>query len=119
MADFGGDLDTFRAEARDWLKANFPPSLGKNPDAVAEQLYTGGKPAGDLALWKQRMADKGWGAPTWPTQYGGGGLSQSQARVLQQEMDAIGATNPMAGMGTSMFGPTLLEYGTDAQKARH
>jgi alkylation response protein AidB-like acyl-CoA dehydrogenase len=117
MADFGGsDLDAFRAEAREWLEANFPKSLANQQMQMipgAEGLSADGK------LWKQRMADKGWGAPTWPTEYGGGGLSGAQARVLQQEMNRVGADNPVAGMGTSMFGPTLLEYGTEAQKKRH
>jgi alkylation response protein AidB-like acyl-CoA dehydrogenase len=117
MADFGGsDLDAFRAEAREWLEANFPRSLANQLTAMIpgdENLSADGK------LWKQRMADKGWGAPTWPTEYGGGGLSGAQARVLQQEMARIGAENPVAGMGTSMFGPTLLEYGTEEQKRRH
>jgi alkylation response protein AidB-like acyl-CoA dehydrogenase len=117
MADFGGsDLDAFRAEAREWLEANFPKSLADQQTAMipgGEALSADGK------LWKQRMADKGWGAPTWPTEYGGGGLSGAQARVLLQEMARIGAENPVAGMGTSMFGPTLLEYGTEAQKKRH
>ena len=117
MADFGGsDLDAFRAEAREWLEANFPKSLANQQMQMipgAEGLSADGK------LWKQRMADKGWGAPTWPTEYGGGGLSGAQARVLQQEMNRLGADNPVAGMGTSMFGPTLLEYGTEAQKRQH
>ena len=117
MADFGGsDLDAFRTEARDWLGANFPESLANAPMVMipgAEGLTEDGK------LWKQRMGAKGWGAPTWPTEYGGGGLAGPQARVLQQEMDRAGAYNPMMGMGTSMFGPTLLEYGTEAQKRRH
>jgi alkylation response protein AidB-like acyl-CoA dehydrogenase len=65
------------------------------------------------------MAQKGWGAPTWPATYGGGGRTPIQARVLAEEMSAIGATNPIVGMGTSMFGPTLLEYGTEDQKQRH
>jgi alkylation response protein AidB-like acyl-CoA dehydrogenase len=117
MADFGGsDLDAFRAEARDWLQANFPKSLADKQPAM---IPGGEKPSGDAQLWKQRMADKGWGAPTWPTEYGGGGLSGPEARVLQQEMSRIGAENPVAGMGTSMFGPTLLEYGTEEQKRRH
>ena len=117
MADFGGaDLDAFRAEARDWLEANFPKSLAHAEFAM---IPGGEKPTGEALTWKQRMADKGWGAPTWPTQYGGGGLSGAQARVLQQEMDRAGAYNPVAGMGTSMFGPTLLEYGTEDQKQRH
>ncbi len=118
MADFGSELDTFRADAREWLEANFPQSLRKDPEA-ADSVMTPDKPTGDRALWKQRMGAKGWGAPTWPAEYGGGGLSPQQARVLAQEMDGIGAYNPIVGMGTSMFGPTLLEYGTDAQKARH
>ncbi|THD64744.1 acyl-CoA dehydrogenase family protein [Phenylobacterium sp.] len=117
MADFGGsELDTFRAEARAWLEENFPKSLAFQPVAMipgAEGLTADGK------AWKQRMADKGWGAPTWSTEYGGGGLSGAEARVLQQEMARVGAENPVAGMGTSMFGPTLLEYGTEAQKRRH
>ena len=117
MADFGGsDLDAFRAEAREWLDANFPKSLANLPLAMIPGAEAQSE---DHRLWKQRMADKGWGTPTWPTQYGAGGLSGPQARVLQQEMDRVGAYNPMMGMGLSMFGPTLLEYGTEAQKQRH
>jgi len=117
MADFGGaELDAFRAEAREWLEANFPKSLAFQPIAMIPGQESN---AGDHKLWKSRMAEKGWGTPTWPKQYGAGGLTQAEARVLQQEMDRIGAYNPMMGMGTSMFGPTLLEYGTEAQKQRH
>jgi alkylation response protein AidB-like acyl-CoA dehydrogenase len=117
MADFGAaELDAFRAEAREWLEANFPKSLANQPMAMIPGQESN---TADHKLWKQRMADKGWGTPTWPKQYGAGGLTQSEARVLQQEMDRVGAYNPMMGMGLSMFGPTLLEYGTDAQKKRH
>ena len=105
MADFGADLETFRAEARDWLEANFPASLRKNPDAAEAAMMGAVKPQGDALLWKQRMAEKGWGTPTWPKEYAAGGLSPQQARILQQEMDRIGAYNPMVGMGLSMFGP--------------
>ncbi|HEX4096235.1 MAG TPA: acyl-CoA dehydrogenase family protein [Caulobacteraceae bacterium] len=120
MADSSGDieLDGFRAEAQGWLAANFPPSLkGKAGQAMA--LMEGGEFEGDLKLWKERIGAKGWGTPTWPKEYGGGGLSNAEARVLQQEMARIGVTNPIQGMGPGMFGATLLEYGTDDQKARH
>jgi alkylation response protein AidB-like acyl-CoA dehydrogenase len=117
MADFGGsELDAFRAEARAWLEENFPRALAHKQTAMipgAEALSEDGK------RWKAAMVAKGWTAPTWPTEYGGGGLSGAQARVLQQEMARVGAENPAAGMGTSMFGPTLLEYGTEDQKRRH
>ena len=120
MADFGGnDLDGFRMEARAWLDANFPPSLRRDASAVTESETTGAALTGDAALWKQRMGDKGWGVPTWPAQYGGGGLSRAEARVLAEEMAAIGAPNPIGGMGVIMFGPTLLEYGNEDQLRRH
>jgi alkylation response protein AidB-like acyl-CoA dehydrogenase len=65
------------------------------------------------------VAAKGWGVPTWPAAYGGGGLSPAEARVLREEMAKLGAWNPIGGMGVMMFGPTLLEYGTEEQKQRH
>jgi alkylation response protein AidB-like acyl-CoA dehydrogenase len=68
--------------------------------------------------WQKAMGEKGWGVPTWPAEYGGGGLNRAEARVLQEEMARVGAWNPIGGMGVMMFGPTLLEYGSEAQKKR-
>jgi alkylation response protein AidB-like acyl-CoA dehydrogenase len=120
MADFGGqsDLDGFRAEARAWLEANFPPSL-KGKSAL---VHTEGVPEdrADLKLWHQRIVERGWGCPTWPAEYGGGGLTPAQGRVLNQEMGRVGAFNPLStGMGISMVGPTILDYGTEQQKQDH
>ncbi len=120
MADFGGaDLEGFRTQAREWLEANFPKSLGKDVEGQQAALMSPEKPTGDMAVWKERMGAKGWGTPTWPAAYGGGGLSPAEARVLAQEMAAIGAVNPIGGMGIGMFGPTLLEYGTEEQKKKY
>ena len=120
MADFGGgDIEAFRTEAREWFEANFPKSLSSNPDAAMQAMMGEQRPAGDADLWRQRIGDKGWGVPTWPKAYGGGGLSPAEARVVQNEMGRIGAYNPIGGMGVMMFGPTLLEYGTEEQKQRH
>src|SRR5579863_1946259 len=119
MADFGADLETFRAEARAWLEENAPPSVRRQPELTMEQMEGGVRPTGDQDLWRRRMGAKGWGVPTWPKEYGGGGLSNAEARVLQQEMARIGVTNPIQGMGPGMFGATLLEYGTEDQKQRH
>src|SRR5579859_4683148 len=118
MADFGAtDLEAFRAEARAWIEANFPASLkGKpSPMAVEERM----KPNADQEVWRKAMGAKGWGVPTWPAAYGGGGLSPAEGRIVQQEIARAGAYNPMGGMGVMMFGPTLLEYGTEAQKQEH
>ena len=119
MADFGGDLELedFRAEARTWLLANFPAALKGKGALAAAELTT---PNPDLAAWRKAIGAKGWATPTWPTEYGGGGMTPQQARVLTQEMSKIGAFNPMMfGMGVTMIGPTILDYGTDAQKAQH
>ncbi len=111
------DLDDFRLEARDWLAEHFPKSLkGRGAMMLSEG------PAfaqADFQAWRKAMGQKGWGVPTWPASYGGGGLSAAQARVLQQEMVAIDAWSPIGGMGVMMFGPTLLEYGSEAQKQQH
>ena len=119
MSDVGVDDQDFRESVRAWLASNFPESLKGNPDVLPDALQRGEALSGDLDLWRRRMGEKGWGAPTWPVAYGGGGLSADEARILAGEMAAIGAPNPIVGMGTSMFGPTLLEYGTEEQKQRH
>jgi alkylation response protein AidB-like acyl-CoA dehydrogenase len=116
-ASLDTEAEAFRTEVRTWLASNFPQSL-KNKGAM--MFMEGRGPVDpDFAKWKKAMGDKGWGTPTWPREYGGGGLTRAQARVLQQEMARIGAFSPIGGMGVGMFGPTLLEYGTDAQKKRH
>ena len=119
MADFGADteLEAFRAEAAAWLKDNFPASLkGKAHLANGEGV---GPSDPDYQAWKKAIGEKGWGTPTWPAEYGGGGLSRQEARVLQEEMARIGARNPVGGMGVMMFGPTLIEYGSEALKRQH
>ena len=110
------DLEAFRAEARAWIVANFPPGLrGVSPLSLMEG-FGSNDPA--FLAWKKAMGAKGWGVPAWPREWGGGGLERAQVRVLQQELGAAGAFNPIGGMGVMMFGPTLLEYGTEAQKKR-
>ncbi|MES2338527.1 MAG: acyl-CoA dehydrogenase family protein [Pseudomonadota bacterium] len=111
-------LDAFRAEVRDWLAANFPPSL-KGVDNTMSAIEGPSDPTPDEEAWRTAMGEKGWGVPTWPREYGGGGLSRAEARVLGEELARAGATNPIGGMGVMMFGPTLLEYGSEEQKREH
>jgi len=112
-------LDAFRTEARDWLAENFSPGLrGKDNSMSAVEGPNDDTP--EQLAWKHAIGAKGWSVPTWPKEYGGGGLSRAEARVLQEEMARVGAWNPMGGsMGVMMFGPTLLEYGSEAQKQEH
>ena len=81
------ELEDFRAETRAWLDANCPPSM-RTPMPEDERVW-GGRNAvfknPDSKLWLERMAEKGWTTPQWPTKYGGGGVSSEQARVRDQE----------------------------------
>lgn len=107
----------FQAETAAWLAENCPEGA-RGPGQIASGS-TKITLDPDVALWLERMAERGWTVPTWPTEYGGGGLSTDQARTLYAEMSKINARSPLMGMGTSMIGPTLLEYGTEEQKQRH
>jgi alkylation response protein AidB-like acyl-CoA dehydrogenase len=115
------DPEAFRAEARAWLEENCPPSMRGAPGSEDDAVW-GGRNAvyrnPEAKLWLDRMGAKGWTAPTWPKQYGGGGLSQEEAQILQQEMNRIKARGPLMSFGLWMFGPVLLEYGNEEQKKR-
>ncbi len=110
-------LEDFRAEARAFIAENFASTLKGRGLALMQGGADQGAP--DFVKWKGAMGARGWGVPIWPKQYGGGGLSAAEARALFEEMGKAGAWNPIGGMGVMMFGPTLLEYGTEAQKQRH
>src|SRR5258707_15015463 len=104
MADFGAtDLDAFRTEVRAWLDANYPAELA-DPKAKTdpEAVWGGRRFAGSAdpqIVWMQRMAAKGWTTPTWPKEYGGGGLSPAEARGLGQELAGIKARPAAPGLG--------------------
>jgi alkylation response protein AidB-like acyl-CoA dehydrogenase len=114
------DLDQFRTETRAWLEANCPASM-RTP-ATEEEVVWGGRNQvftnPDSKVWLDRMAAKGWTAPTWPKEYGGGGLSKAEAIVLDQEIRRINARAPLASFGVWMLGPVLLEYANEEQKKK-
>jgi acyl-CoA dehydrogenase len=114
-------LDAFRAETRAWLEANCPASM-RTPMPEDEVVW-GGRRASfknpDSKLWLERMAARGWTVPTWPKQYGGGGLSPLEARVLEEEMRRLDCRPPLQSFGIWMLGPVLLEYGSEEQKQEH
>ena len=116
------DLDQFRNDTRAWLEANCPPEM-RTPMAGDDDTYWGGRngkfSSEPQRLWFERMRDRGWTVPDWPKDYGGGGLSAAEFKVLREEMAAIGARSPLSSFGIWMLGPALLKYGTEAQKLEH
>ncbi|MFJ1254460.1 acyl-CoA dehydrogenase family protein [Cupriavidus sp. CuC1] len=116
------DLETFRQEVRAWLEAQCPPEM-RQPVRNEDDICWGGRKfrfqSEAQRLWLTRMGEKGWTVPEWPREYGGGGLSREQAKVLRQEMQALGCRVPLQSFGIWMLGPALLKFGSQAQKREH
>ncbi len=116
------NLDQFRVETREWLEANCPDDMRQAMRSDEDQCWGGRKwvfSSEGQQLWLERMAAKGWTAPRWPAEYGGGGLSGDEAKVLREEMARIGARRPLSSFGLDMLGPALLLYATQEQKEQY
>ncbi|QDZ07171.1 acyl-CoA dehydrogenase [Sphingomonas panacisoli] len=116
------DLDTFRADTRTWLEANCPAEM-REPVRSDKDAVWGGRDQSMLTPaqkeWMDKMGARGWTVPDWPKEYGGGGLSPAETKILREEMQRIRARNPLNSFGISMLGPALLKYGTEEQKLDH
>ena len=114
--------EQFRAEARDWLEANCPDSM-RSPYRSEADVCWGGRDftfqSEDQRLWLERMAERGWTAPSWPREYGGGGLGREQSKILKEELARIHARPPLMSFGISMLGPALLKFGSEELKQQH
>jgi alkylation response protein AidB-like acyl-CoA dehydrogenase len=116
------DLETFRAETRAWLEANCPAEMREPVRSDADVVW-GGRDQSKMTpaqkQWMGAMGARGWTVPDWPKEYGGGGLSPAETKILREEMARLKCRNPLNSFGISMLGPALLKYGTEAQKIEH
>jgi alkylation response protein AidB-like acyl-CoA dehydrogenase len=87
------------AEALAWFTANWDPDL-------------------TLGAWWQRLAESGWGFPTWPAEWYGLGLAPHLGRAVNEARRRAGVLGPPAGIAPNLAGPTLLAHGTEEQKKR-
>ena len=114
------EIEDFRSETRAWLEANCPPEMREPMRDESDACWGGRNPAFkndaqkpvDGAAWPRAAGP----CRDWPKEYGGGGLSPAETKILKQEMARIGARNPLMSFGISMLGPALLKYGTEEQK---
>ena len=111
------DLQAFRKQVKAYIVEKCPDSMRNKAVHFEDAFEIYNNVAADK--WRDAMVERGWTAPTWPTEYGGGGLNFEQNQVLQEEMAAAKALPPLIGMGLGLIGPTLLEFGTEEQKTRH
>jgi len=116
------DLESFRSETRAWLEANCAGEMRKPIRSEADICWGGRNwtfQSDAQKRWLEVMAERGWTVPDWPKDYGGGGLSVAEARVLKEEMQRIGARPPLTSFGISMLGPALLKFGTEDHKKHY
>lgn len=99
----------FRAEVRSWLETNLPASL---------RGRTNRPPPAELMPWYRMLSRKGWVAPHWPKQYGGMGATLNEQIIMAEELARVGAPY-LPAQGLNHIGPILIEFGTEAQKAKH
>lgn len=85
-------------------------------NAVRQWLTTAWSPDLTVREWWARLAESGWGYPTWPTEWFGKGMSDLQAKAVSDELAVAGVLGPPSGAGVAMAAPVLFAHGTDEQK---
>jgi alkylation response protein AidB-like acyl-CoA dehydrogenase len=102
----------FRDELRGWLAAN-PPDAEPAQDAGEEAHYAWRR------AWQRRLYDGGWAAPHWPVEYGGRGSTLTESAIYFEEIGRARVPLPANILGLLLGGPTVMVWGTDAQKERY
>jgi alkylation response protein AidB-like acyl-CoA dehydrogenase len=104
------DQHAFRTQIREWLAANVPspplPSMD-TPEGFEQHRS-----------WERTLHEAGWAALSWPQEYGGRGASLAEWLIFEEEYWGAGAPGRVNQNGLFLLGPTLLEFGTEQQKAR-
>jgi hypothetical protein len=105
-------VEQFRIELRDWLSEN-----------LTDELVAARRPAGRddaafemLRVWNATMADAGWGAVSWPREYGGRGATVLEQLVYTEETTRARVPMPLNVIGLNNIAPAIMQYGTESQK---
>ena len=108
---YPADAEEFRTEIRSWLEEHLPDGwfdegFEMSPDEKAQFQKD----------WTATLFEGGWICATWPTEYGGKGLTTMQSVVLAEEFHRAGAPLRADFFGDTLVGPTILQWGTEEQK---
>ena len=105
----------WRVEVRKFIDEN-KGVFAASPEDSENSLF--GR-MGPIKEWRERVAKKGWIAPSWPTKYGGADMSVADQFVMNEEFAEAGVPSNVGGFGVMMIGPTIIEHGTEEQKQEH
>jgi alkylation response protein AidB-like acyl-CoA dehydrogenase len=102
----------FRDELRRWLAVNAPKDWDERREESMESRFE------YLKRWQRKLYEGGWAGISWPKEYGGRGASLMEQVIFWQEM-AQAQAPPLANvLGLGIIGPTIIAFGTEAQKKR-
>jgi alkylation response protein AidB-like acyl-CoA dehydrogenase len=113
---FSAEDEAFRAEARDWLitelEGEFAVVRGRGGPGDEHSLFE------ERLEWERALGRAGWNGIAWPKEYGGRGLSLVQQVLFLEEYARAGGPGKVGLVGEGLLGPTIIQYGSDAQKER-
>ena len=119
----------FRQQVRDFVSERLPGYYALKAEGAPDESWSGGwqtdrasddaEASGAARSWAAALAERGWIAPHWPREYGGGGLSSMEQFIFNAELASLGAPSGVGGSGVSMLGPTLIAHGSDEQKEKY
>jgi alkylation response protein AidB-like acyl-CoA dehydrogenase len=107
---FSEQETAFRDELRAWFAANDP---GEEPDGEEDLRYAWRRD------FQRRLAEGGWAAVHWPREYGGRGATLTESAIFFEELGRSGAPLPANVLGLLLAGPTIMTWGTEAQRERY
>ena len=108
---FTTEEQAFREEVRAFLERSLTPEQRRS---VLEGLHV---PAAATTEWQRTLHRQGWGAPNWPTEFGGTGWDPVRQFIFEEECAAAGAPR-LLPFGLKMVGPVIMRFGNDAQRRR-
>src|ERR1700730_17020170 len=100
----------FRDELRAWLGANLPKDWDEWRERRIEESFP------YLRAWQRKLHEGGWAAVSWPKEFGGRSATLMQQMIFWEEMAGAEAPPMANSLGLGLIGPTIIAYGTDAQK---
>ena len=113
---FSAEDEAFRAEAREWLttqlEGDFAVVRGRGGPGDEHSLFE------ERLEWERALGRAGWNGIAWPKEYGGRGLSLVQQVIFYEEYARAGGPGKVGIVGEGLLGPTIIHYGSDAQKER-
>jgi pimeloyl-CoA dehydrogenase large subunit len=108
---FTPEEQAFRAEVRQFIRANLPEETRRRMAAGRSATKA------QLVEWQRILNGKGWAVPHWPVEWGGQDWTPVQRYILREEIEQAPAPSPL-GFGVNMVGPVIVAFGTEAQKRR-